>query len=118
MTQYVVIRNTLSENFEFEKNYKCHKIRKSSGKLLYKITKKSSDLYLRIENIVVTKRTGSEKNVAGTVAPIFNLTDILEILQPNTVAGSAAKLLPFLGDNNNAGFVTAVLVDLGLVRIK
>ena len=56
-------------------------------------------------------------NVVGTVANSFNLTDVLAILQLNSIADTVAELLPFLGDRNNAGFVTAVLVDLGLVKI-
>lgn len=118
MAKYVVVRNTLPENMKFNVNHKCHKLRKSSGKLLYKITKDVSGSSLYIENLVAKKRAYSNKNIAGTVANHFDLTDIFQILQPNTIATSAEKLLPFLGNKNNAGFVTAVLIHLGVVRIK
>ncbi|MBD3842890.1 MAG: hypothetical protein IE909_13610 [Campylobacterales bacterium] len=118
MTQYVVVRNTLPENVKFEVNHKCHKLKKSSGKLSYKITKDTSGLSLDIENLIAKKRETSNKGVAGTVANHFDLKDILQILQPDTIASSAQKLLPFIGNKNNAGFVTAVLIHLGVVRIK
>ncbi|BBF78558.1 hypothetical protein [Acinetobacter ursingii] len=117
MARYVVTGKVLPENLQFGVDYKCRKIRKSSGKLLYKITKDDSGLSLYIENIVAKKRKSSYVNVVGTVANSFNLTDVLAILQLNSIADTVAELLPFLGDRNNAGFVTAVLVDLGLVKI-
>jgi len=118
MTKFVVVRNTLPENVQFDVNHKCHKIRKSSGKLLYKITNDLDGLSLYIENIEAKKRVNSNKNVAGTVAACFNLTNILQMLQPYIVAGSIEKLLPLIGNKNNAGFITAVLVHLGIVRIN
>ena len=118
MAQYIVIGNAFPENVKLETEYKCHKIRKSSGKLSYKITQDVNGLTLIIDNIVAKKRVSSRENVVGTVADTFNLSEVLEILRPNTIASSAKNLLPLLGDNNNSGFVTAVLIDLGLVKEK
>lgn len=118
MTQYIVVKNTLPDNFRFDTWHKCHKVRKSSGNISYKITKESNGLILYIENINATQRSMSSQNVAGSVAKSIDLTNVLSSLPLNTQATSVAKLLPFIGDNNNAGFVTAVLIDLGMVKIK
>lgn len=117
MTKYLVANNTLPNGFQFDTPYKCHKVRKSLGKLSYKITKEANGLILYIENINATKRQKSSQNVAGTVAKKIDLTNILNNLPLNFQAGSVAKLLPFIGDNNNAGFVAAVLIDQKIVKI-
>lgn len=117
MSKFAVVRNTISESTQFDVEQKCHKLRKSSGKILYKITKDSNGLSLSIEDIAATQPDYANENVAGSVVGNFDLTNILNVLQVGTVAGSANKLLPFIADSKNAGFVTAVLVHLGLVRI-
>lgn len=117
MTKYFVANNTLPNNFQFNTAYKCHKVRKSSGKLSYKITKEANGLILYIENINATQRPMSSQNVAGSVAKSIDLTNVLSKLPLNTQATSVAKLLPFIGDNNNAGFVAAVLIDQKMVKI-
>lgn len=118
MTQYLVVRNTISENVKLDTDHKCHKIRKSSGKISYKITKDLDNLSLQIENIAANQRVNTDETEVDTVTDRFDLNSILNELQPNTVAGSATKLLPSLTNNNDAAFVTAVLINLGLVRIK
>lgn len=117
MSKFAVVRNTISESTQFDVEQKCHKLRKSSGKILYKITKDSNGLSLSIEDIAATQPDYANENVAGSVVENFDLTNILNVLQVGTVAGSANKLLPFIADSKNAVFVTAVLVHLGLVRI-
>jgi hypothetical protein len=118
MTQYVVVKNTVPENIQLDIEHKCHKLRKSSGKVLYKITKESNGLHLHIVNTDTTQPASSHDHAVDTKIKSLNLDSILNQLQPNTVAGSAGKLLPFLDENNNAGFITAVLIALGVVRIK
>lgn len=116
MSRYQVVKNNLPKNIILNKLYKCHKIRKSSGKLLYKITQESNSLFLEIDNVSATKRVSSNKNIPGSVANEIDLYSILNGLQVNTVATSVAKLLPLIGDKNNAGFIAAVLIDLGVVK--
>ena len=118
MTQYVVISNSIPESVKFDIDHKCHKIKKSSGKLSYKIMKDADNLYLFIENLDTKPRATVDENEANNGLVKFDLKEILNKLQASTVAGSAIKLLPFVGDNYNAGIVTAVLIDLGLVKVK
>lgn len=118
MAQYLVVRNTLTENLAFDKDHKCHKVRKSSGKLSYKITKDSNGLLLSITDISPTQGSNVNAEVADSVENSFDMDSILKALNPNSVAGSASKLLPLITDSVHAKFVTAVLLDLGLVRIK
>ena len=107
MARYVVTGKVLPENLEFGVDYKCRKIRKSSGKLLYKITKDDSGLSLYIENIVAKKRKSSYVNVVGTVANSFNLTDVLAILQLNSIVNDTKnKKIIFI---NSSFFITANL---------
>ena len=117
MSRYQVIQNNLPKSVILNKKYKCRKVRKSSGKLEYKITQEPNGLFLEINNISATKRASSKINVPGTHDPKIDLASILNKLQPKMVTGSVAKLLSFYGDKNNAGFVTAVLIDLGMVKI-
>ena len=118
MTQYVVVNNSIPENVKFDIDHKCHKIKKSSGKLSYKITKDTDNLYLYIDNLDTKPRANVDENEADNGLVKFDLNEILNKLKASTVAGSAIKLLPFVGDNYNAGIVTAVLIDLGLVKVK
>lgn len=118
MAQYLVVRNTLTENVAFDKDHKCHKVRKSSGKLSYKITNDSNGLLLSITDISPTQALIANKEAADAVANSFDLDSILKALNVNSVAGSASKLLPLITDSVHAKFITAVLLNLGVVKIK
>ncbi len=118
MARYIVVENVLPDDFQFDTWHKCHKVTKSSGKISYKITKDSNGLSLYIENINAIQRKSSSRNAPGSVAKKIDLDSVLNKLVLSTPAGSVAKLLPFIGDNNNAGFVTAMLIDLGMVKRK
>lgn len=116
MARYIVVKNVLPNNFQFDTWHKCHKVTKSSGEISYKVTKESNGVSLYIENIEATPRNSSSKNTPGSVAKKIDLDSVLNELVLNTSAESVTKLLPFIGDNNNAGFVTAMLIDLGMVE--
>lgn len=118
MAQYLVVRNTLTENVAFDKDHKCHKVRKSSGKISYKITNDSNGLRLSITDISPTQALSANKEAADSLENSFDFDSILKALNVNSVAGSASKLLPLITGNVNAKHITAVLLDLGLVRIK
>ncbi len=118
MARYIVVKNVLPNDFQFDTWHKCHKVKKSSGKISYKVTKESNGMSLYIENTNATPRNRSSTNTPGSVAKKIDLDSVLNKLELNTLVGSVAILLPFIGDNNNAGFVAAMLIDLGMVKIK
>ncbi|MBF7683036.1 hypothetical protein I2F27_06810 [Acinetobacter sp. B5B] len=97
---------------------RCHKLRKSSGKLEYQVNVSSNNQYvLEIDDISAIKRQSAKENELDSVTQSFDLSSILQSLVPGNTFGSASKLLPILPNHNDAKFVAAVLLNLDIIKI-
>lgn len=116
MAKYQVVTNQFpSDHSALTIPNKCHKLRKSSGKLNYQVNTSDDHQYtLNIDNLSATKRQISQN---GSDTQSFNLSSILENLVVGKTFGSAAKLLPMLPNESDASFVAAVLLDLEIIKI-
>lgn len=116
MAKYKVVTNQFPSDTPISSSFcKCHKLRKSSGKLLYRISQctNTNDYMLEIEDISPTKHVATENDGSELV----NLSNILSNLVVDKTFGSVAKLLPAFSNNHEAVFIVAVLLDLKIVRI-
>ncbi|WP_143230132.1 hypothetical protein [Acinetobacter boissieri] len=120
MAKYQVMANEFPSNHSsLNSPRKCHKLRKSSGKLMYKVNLSTDNQYvLEIDNISATKHQIAQHGNSDSATESFDLSSILASLVIGKTFGSAAKLLPMLSNNNDAKFVTAVLLDLEIIKIS
>lgn len=118
MAKFQVITNQFSSDDMMNIPIKCHKLRKSSGKLVYQISQSTDNqLILKIDDISATKRQIIQYGQNGLLVKSYNLNSLLDGLVAGQTFGSAAKLLSTLPDQNDASFVAAVLLDLKIIRI-
>lgn len=113
MNKYLVTRNDLSNFVDFGKERVCLKLTK--GSLKYTIDK---NFILEIINDTAATRGNSSDQTKGTHLAKIDLKPILKKLIVGKTYASAAALIDTNVDganNNNAGFICAVLIDLGLV---
>lgn len=116
MSTYSVKSNDLSHFVDFGKEKLCQKL-EVGGTLKYKIDK---NFILEITNDIVNPRGNSSDQTKGTHSPKIDLKPILEGLGL-TIGGTFSTAKDLIGangggaNNNNAGFICAVLIDLGLV---
>lgn len=115
MNKYLVTSNDLSNFVDFGKERICLKL--TEGSLKYKI---DENLMLEITNYIAPTKNNSSNPIKGTHSPKIDLKPILEGLGL-TIRGTFSTAKDLIGangggaNNNNAGFICAVLIDLGLV---
>lgn len=115
MSKYQAITQDLPENTTLNVQKKCHKVKKSSGKLMYEVSldSETNTYILKVDNITTTKRlsTGIDSETKE-----FNLSEILKNLEVKKNFGSIAKLLPFIDNHHDVGFIAAALLDLKIIK--